>query len=106
MQNDWCSWRHMDAVVGPVLMAGSDNVLRQCGAGQVKCAMRIRQDSSSLGRGDLKGGMAHPFHCDRRRSSGGHTQELTLHDLQLVTEAEHAGREGEQQNQRHETAYA
>src|SRR4030095_14583127 len=102
MQNDWCSRSHMDAVVRSMLMAGGDDVLRQSGARQVEGAVWIRKNSSPLGRGDLKGRVAHPFHFNRCRSSGRNPQEWTLYDLQFVTEAEDAGRESQQQNQKRE----
>ena len=84
----------MDAVVRSMLMAGGDNVLWQSGTGQVEGAVRIGKDSSSFGRGDLKGRVAHPFHFNRCGSSRRNPQELTLYDFQFVTEAEDAGREG------------
>ena len=92
----------MDAVVRCVLMAGGDDVLRQSGAGQVEGAVRIGKDSSSLGRGDLKGRVAHPFHFNWRRSSGRNPHESALYDFQLVAETEDAGREREQQKQKRE----
>ena len=64
----------MDAAVRSMLMAGGDNVLRQSGARQVEGAVWIRKNSSSLGRSDLKGSVAHPFHFNRRRSSGRNAQ--------------------------------
>ncbi len=85
----------MDAVVRSVLMTGGDDVLWQSGARQVEGTVWIRKDSSSLGRGDLKGGVAHPFHFNRRRSSRRNPQKLALYNFQFVAEAEDAGREGQ-----------
>jgi hypothetical protein len=85
-----------------MLMAGGDDVLWQSGTGQVEGAVRVGKNSSSLGRGDLKGRVAHPFHFNRCRSSGRNPQEWTLYDLQFVTEAENAGRESQRQNQKRE----
>ena len=84
----------MDAVVRSVLMTGGDDVLWQSGARQIEGTVWIRKDSSSLRRGDLKGGVAHPFHFNRCGSSRRNPQELTPYDFQFVTEAEDAGREG------------
>src|SRR5262245_58888427 len=102
MQDHRCSRSHMDTAVRSMLMAGGDNVLRQSWARQVEGAVWVGKNSSSLRRSDLKSSVAHPFHFNRRRSSGRNPQEWTLYDLQLVTEAENAGREGQRQNQKRE----
>src|SRR6266436_10234651 len=62
VQNNRPSRSHMDAVVRPVLVTSSNDVLWQSGMGQIESAVGIGKDPSSLGRRDLKGGVAHPFH--------------------------------------------
>ena len=82
----------MDAVVRPVLVTGSNDVLRQSGMGQIESAVGIGENPSSLGRRDLKGGVAHPFHCNRRWRRGRDPEEISLDHLQLVAKTKRSAR--------------
>ena len=86
MQNHRRARRHVHAVMGPMLMAGGDDMLRQRRPRQIERAMRIGEHSGAFGRGDLKCRMAEPFDRYRRSRTRSGAVDAPLHDLELVAE--------------------
>jgi len=76
--------------MGPVLVAGRDDVLGKGWPRQIITGMRVRQDAGPLGRGDLESGVAEPLDQNRGFAHGRRSENARPDYFHLMAETQSA----------------
>ena len=81
---------HPDVAVGPMLVAGRYDVLREVWPRQIAPAVGICQDAGPFGRGNLKSRVTEPLDQDGARLAGRYhsSEDVSLNNLDLMTKAQ------------------